>query len=202
MGQTDLLIKNGDISGLYLSQMFNFGPTFLNQTKPCLEMGRSFIVPEYQKKLHALSLLWKGIGAFIRKHPKYETMYGTVSLSRLHYNPQSVSAISVGLKMVPADLKPKKAMNLDIDPELKLYLEENKPNFSELGKVVKHLEGGKHGVPVLMKQYERLGAKFYTIGIDQNFNQTPGLLLSVNIKDTPPATLRKYMGDGDIKGLN
>ncbi|MEM7313692.1 MAG: lysophospholipid acyltransferase family protein, partial [Planctomycetota bacterium] len=65
MGQTDRLQEHAGIEGIYLSQMFNFGPQFINQTEPCLEMGRSFIVPKHQRSFYGLSLLWKGIGGFL-----------------------------------------------------------------------------------------------------------------------------------------
>ena len=135
----------------------------------------------------------EGIGAFILKFPQYQTLYGTVSLSRI-YKPQSTSAIGLGLPMTPADVQPTTPYTPQIDPELRLYIEKHSPNFLELTKIVRNLEEHQRDIPVLLKQYHRLGAKFYTLGVDQNFNQTPGLLLSVNINDTPPAVLKKYMG--------
>ncbi|MEI8617247.1 GNAT family N-acetyltransferase [Pseudoalteromonas sp. B193] len=92
IGQTDLLQKNSDVSALYLSQMFNFEPSFINQQQPCLEMGRSFIVQKHQGSYHGLLLLFKGIGAFMAQNPRYRTLYGTVSLSKL-YDPRSVAII-------------------------------------------------------------------------------------------------------------
>lgn len=65
LGQTDTLIDQTGVPGLYLSSMFEFGPRFQNRTGPCLELGRSFLIPEYQKSAHGLLLLWQGIGAWL-----------------------------------------------------------------------------------------------------------------------------------------
>jgi len=51
-------------------------------------------------------------------------------------------------------------------------------------------------VPVLMKQYEKMNARFYCIGIDSNFNHTPGLLLSVDLPNAPEKALKLYLADG------
>ena len=56
-------------------------------------------------------------------------------------------------------------------------------------------EDGKD-IPILMKQYQKLGARFYCIGIDNNFNHTPGLLLSVNLPEAPVKALKQYLAEG------
>jgi hypothetical protein len=54
-------------------------------------------------------------------------------------------------------------------------------------------EDGKD-IPVLLKQYHKLGATFHCTGIDVNFNNTPGLLLSVNLPKAPEKLLKLYLG--------
>lgn len=93
IGQTDHLQNNSDVSQLYLSQMFNFQEAFINQQQHCLEMGRSFIIEAQQTSFYGVLLLWKGIGAFVCQNPRYRTLYGTVSLSKL-YDPRSVTLIN------------------------------------------------------------------------------------------------------------
>ena len=73
MGQTDKLLAqyasdDQDLSPIYLSQMFQFQPAFINRSQPCLEMGRSFLIPEYQRSYQGLYLLWRGIGSFVCLH--------------------------------------------------------------------------------------------------------------------------------------
>lgn len=108
-GQTDQILQSQGTKGLYLSRMFHFGDDFCNRKEPCLEMGRSFLAPNYQRSYQGLHLLWRGIGEFLVKHPQYRSLYGTVSLSRL-YDPRSVSLMArafLGSEPVNRALKPK-----------------------------------------------------------------------------------------------
>jgi len=56
------------------------------------------------------------------------------------------------------------------------------------------VESGDREIPVLYRQYQKLGAKFYGLGLDKNFANTPGLLLSVDLSKTPEASLKRYIG--------
>jgi cephalosporin hydroxylase len=47
-----------------------------------------------------------------------------------------------------------------------------------------------------MKHYQRMGARFYCVGIDKSFNDTPGLLLSVDLPKAPEKALKQYLAEG------
>jgi hypothetical protein len=49
---------------------------------PALELGRSFIRAEYQRKPTSLALLWRGIGEYLVRIPRYKVLFGPVSISR------------------------------------------------------------------------------------------------------------------------
>lgn len=195
IGQTDLLLKKGGLSQLYLSQMFNFRPEFINQQRPCLEMGRSFIVEAHQNSYHGLLLLWRGIGAFVCQNPRYRTMYGTVSLSKL-YDPRSVSLINEVMVKSRADVDAKSFFESRLHPEVKAFVTENFLDINQLSSLIMAIEKDGKDIPVLLKQYAKLGAKFHCMGIDTNFNHTPGLLLSVDLPNAPDKLLKLYLGKG------
>ena len=201
IGQTDLLLKNGDISQLYLSQMFNFGSEFINQQQPCLEMGRSFIVGAHQKSFHGLLLLWKGIGAFVCQNPRYRTLYGTVSLSKL-YDPRSVALIDEIMVSDGNGVKAKALFDGQLHPEVTDYINTQPLRINQLSALVMGIEKDGKDIPVLLKKYHKLGAKFHCTGIDMNFNQTPGLLLSVDFPNAPEKLLNIYLGKGKECYLN
>lgn len=194
MGQTDKLLNTGGIDSLYLSKMFNFDSQFINQQQPCLEMGRSFIVLEHQRSFHGLLLLFKGISAFIYQHPEYQTLYGTVSLSK-QYDPLSVLLIEQFLVTKDETVTPKESFVHPIHHELTSYLENNPSDIETLDKLIKQIEPDGKGLPVLVKQYHQLGATFHCVAIDPNFASTPGLLLSVNLPEAPARLLKLYLGD-------
>ncbi len=193
IGQTDILQKEGDVSKLYLSQMFSFKPEFMNQQQPCLEMGRSFIVEAHQNSFYGLLLLWKGIGAYVCKNPRYRTLYGTVSLSKL-YDPRSVAVIDDVVVTEREGVEAKTPFKGNLHPEAQEFLNNNTLKLDQLSAVVEGIEADGKDIPVLLKQYHKLGAKFHCTGIDVNFNHTPGLLLSVDLPNAPEKLVKLYLG--------
>jgi len=193
IGQTDRLLDNADLSKLYLSQMFNFENNFINRQKPCLEMGRSFIVEAHQNSYHGLLLLWKGIGAFVCQNPQYRTLYGTVSLSKL-YDPRSVALMDKIMVKDREGVSAKFPFDSQLHPEVMEFIKSNSITSNQLSASVMAIENDGKDIPVLLKQYQKLGAKFHCTGIDQNFNHTPGLLLSVDLPNAPDKLLKLYLG--------
>jgi putative hemolysin len=195
IGQTDVLQRNRDLSQLYLSQIFRFQPDFINQQQPCLEMGRSFIIAAHQNSFYGLLLLWKGIGAFVCQNPHYRTLYGTVSLSKL-YDPRSVSLIN---EVIVSDVKgvtAKHPFQSRLHPEVTEFIASEKLKIKQLSTLITAIEDDGKDIPILLKQYHKLGAVFHCIGIDTNFNQTPGLLLSIDLPKAPDKLLKLYLGKG------
>ncbi|GAA0859484.1 GNAT family N-acetyltransferase [Aliiglaciecola litoralis] len=194
MGRTDILVKDGDLSQLYLARMFKFGAQFLNQTQPCLEMGRSFLIPEYQRSYQGLYLLWRGIGAFVCQFPHYRTLYGTVSLSKL-YTPLSVALIKHALVTPTQSVLPYTEFDFALHPELEDYAKQF-GLAGDLSALLACVEADGKDIPILAKHYQKLGAQFHALGIDTNFNDTPGLLLSVDLPKASERLLKLYLGDG------
>jgi len=201
IGQSDLLQKDGGVSQLYLSQMFKFGPEFINQQQPCLEMGRSFIIEAHQNSFYGLLLLWKGIGAFVCQNPQYRTMYGTVSLSKL-YDPRSVALMNVIMVTDGNGVMAKAPFDSLLPPEVKEFIGSESLTLAQLSALVTGIEKDGKDIPVLLKQYHKLGAKFHCTGVDVHFNHTPGLLLSVNLPEAPEKLLKLYLGSSKEDYLN
>jgi len=193
MGRTDQLLAQ-DIDQLYLSQIFHFSKDFVNQQKPCLEMGRSFIVSEHQRSFQGLLLLFRGILKFLNKFPQYRTFYGTVSLSR-QYKPLSVALIQRWLCKPTNNVSARFPFESPVIPQLEHYLASNEPRLEHLDWLIRQIEPDGKGLPVLLKKYHALGAQFHCIGIDKNFADTPGLLLSVDIDKSPKKLIQFYMGE-------
>nr|WP_136251084.1 lysophospholipid acyltransferase family protein [Ningiella ruwaisensis] len=198
MGRTDKLLQgqaNTDLSQLYLHKMFEFGENFANRKAPCMEMGRSFLIPEYQGSYQGLLLLWRGIGAFVSKFPQYRTLYGTVSISKL-YDARSVALIQHALIDSPGaqNVKPRNKLPFELHPEVADFFAQYDAS-KHLSAFLKVIEADAKDMPVLAKQYQKMGAKFHALGIDKSFNHTPGLLLSVDLSKAPEKLLKLYLGE-------
>lgn len=81
IGRTDKIINSIGVQGLYASTLFKIRPELMERIAPALEMGRSFIASEYQKKRSTLAVYGAGIGEYLYRHPQYRTLYGPVSIS-------------------------------------------------------------------------------------------------------------------------
>ena len=64
--------------GLYCSSLFSFEQPFLDHLNPGMELGRSFVSPDYQKSLGSLLGLWKGLATFVSRNPRYAKLFGPV----------------------------------------------------------------------------------------------------------------------------
>lgn len=194
MGRTDLLLAQTGPGGIYLSRMFDFGPEFHDPAAPALELGRSFIVPEHQKSFHALYLLWQGIGRYLAAHPQYRRLYGTVSLSR-QYDERAIGMLCDALVEPSADVRPRRPLATTIHPEWRDYRAAvGRPGLATLSAMVRSLDADGKDLPVLLRHYMKLGARFHCVGIDPNFNDTPGLLLSVDVPALGPKILGTFLG--------
>ncbi len=201
MGQIDRLLKNGDMKDIYLSKMFNFEGEFLEKIKQGVEMGRSFLIKREQKSIYGFFLLWRGIGEVMVRNPHYRYLYGTVSLSNI-YDPRSVAIIHrvlVGEKNI---VRPMTDIDIKIHPEVEEYIAARNPGIKELDNIIKSIEPEGKGIPVLVRQYHKLGARFVSIGSDIEFRRTPGMLLIVNTGESKAKTIQRYFGNNTDAYLN
>lgn len=82
----EMEIKDGQ-PNIATSHMFAFSERFLTEYLPnTLELGRSFVSPEYQhtrsnpKALYALDNLWDGLGALTVVYPQIKYLFGKVTM--------------------------------------------------------------------------------------------------------------------------
>ena len=91
LGPTAEILPRFGVRGLYSSTLFHFSAELFG-AGPAVELGRSFIRPEYQKQYAPLLLLWKGITRYVASHPECAVLFGAVSISN-DYNAASRSLL-------------------------------------------------------------------------------------------------------------
>ena len=195
MGRTDVLKSKYGKPGLYLSQMFDFDDAFHADNPPMLELGRSFVVPEHQKSFHALYLLWQGIGRYLVAHPQYRRVYGTVSLSR-QYDDRAIALLCDALIEPSPHIRALHPLTIEVHPEVRDFFNAEARELKTLAALVRGLDADGKDLPVLVKHYMKLGARFLCVGVDPNFNNTPGLLLELDVPALAPRALSTFFGDG------
>ena len=87
-GNTAEILAERGIKGLYTSTLFRFDERIFQKLGPALELGRSFVRPEYQRQYAPLLLLWKGIARLVARQPEIPVLFGAVSISN-DYNEAS-----------------------------------------------------------------------------------------------------------------
>jgi len=195
LGQTDVILAEQGVAGVYLAQMFDFTDSFFEGT-PLLEVGRSFIVPEYQKAHASLYLLWLGIGQFLVRHPQYRRLYGLVSMSRV-YDSRATAVVRDTLVEPLDQVRAKAPYKPELGEVWQDFMARQGPfTMRDVSKLVRGLEDDKRDVPVLIRHYHKLGAKFLEAAIDGNFNNTPGLLLRLDVAAMPQKYIKTYLGEG------
>jgi putative hemolysin len=163
--------------GFYISSLFRMKKEFSAVLQKSFELGRSFVIKEYQRHPLSLYLLWKGILWYLMKNPDYQYLIGPVSISN-DFSVQSKSLIVEFMKdnyfdpsfstfisprnkfKIPQKvLKRNKPIIKSIDDNIKtldLYLSEFQPSLS---------------LPVLMKKYLQMNGKIIGFNVDQGFNK-------------------------------
>ena len=81
MGLGKEIYKRYGIQGFYIQSLFKFEPELHGMMEQTIEMGRAFIVKEYQQKPMPLFLLWKGIVHTTLRYPEHKYLMGGVSIS-------------------------------------------------------------------------------------------------------------------------
>ncbi|MBI5764796.1 MAG: lysophospholipid acyltransferase family protein [Planctomycetes bacterium] len=204
MGQTDVLLKRFGADGLYTSTLFNYRPRLLEQLTPGLELGRSFVIPDYQRNFSPLLLLWKGIGRFVALHPRYRRLFGAVSISD-DFQSMTKQLLMAFLKANSFDhelaslVRPKKPPKVqrfrDAEPRCLATMVNDVADVEEL---VSEIESNRRNVPVLLRQYLKLNAKLLGFNIDPDFGDVLDGLVMVDLAKVDRTILNRYLGMDNV----
>lgn len=200
MGRTDKILQTLGAKGIYNSQFFRFSDKLLKVLAHGLEMGRAFICKEYQRHPASLDTLWMGIGHYLARHTEYRYLYGTVSISS-EYTPASRALMLTYLKT--------HCMNSDLMGEVSAFYPPTGAELKsedarlvstavkelrQLTGLVADVEPDSKSIPVLLRQYLRLGGRMLSFGIDNDFGGTLDCLVMVDMTQTPRRILDRYCG--------
>ncbi len=197
MGLADEILSRFGKKGLYTQSLFRYGTRLLQALNPAIELGRSFVRLEYQRSYAPLMLLWRGIGSFVERNPRYAVLLGAVSIST-RYDPASRQLIVEYLETntLQADLARHVKAKKRFPRKNKLYdareLSSLK-NVEELSRVIARIEPDAKGVPVLLRQYLKLGGRLLGFASDALFNDTLDGLIKVDLRESEPHMLARYM---------
>ena len=194
LGRTDLILAEFGFEGLYSSWLCEFEEPLLDYLNPALELGRSWVVPDYQRSIHALLGLWQGIGQFVARYPRYHKLFGAVSISD-DYSFISQNLIVRYLRRTKVDEtwgdRVRALLPFQDKPE---ELSQSFKSIEEVSACIAGNEPDGKGIPVLLRQYFKMNATLLDFAFDPSFMNGLDAMVLVDLKQAPARLLRKYMG--------
>ncbi|MEM6551720.1 MAG: GNAT family N-acyltransferase [Planctomycetota bacterium] len=200
LGLVDQLFAKQGVDGLYTHTLFDFDRRLIRQLGPCLELGRSFVHPDYQRSFSPLLLLWQGIARFVSRHPRYRRLLGPVSISA-EYTSMSrllLSRFLESTRSIPALgrlLRPRHPLHFPrstgYDPR---QFSSVVSGIDDINTLVSELESDGKSMPVLLRQYLKLGGKLLGFNVDPKFGNVVDGLILIDLYETEPRVLSRYMG--------
>ncbi len=194
VGLGDVLYRRYRKNGFYLNDLFKIHSNFSPILQSSMEMGRSFIRKEYQRKPLSLLLLWKGVNEFLRKvNYQYKYLIGPVSISN------SFSDLSKDLLVeyitknhfdaeLATMVKPRKRFKYQHKGEGKELRKMKIDDLNLLDGLIGDIEKNRSKVPVLLKKYLKQNAKIIAFNIDPKFNNSLDGFLVMNLDEVPRDT--------------
>ena len=207
LGQSDVLLSRRGKHGLYTRTLFNIRRRLLKQISPALEMGRSFVRPEYQRQFLPLMLLWRGIGTYVSRNPRYRNLFGPVSIDS-SYSSTSQRLLMDFLRQNNMDgrarlVRPKTPPSArripGFDPKAMSTVVRD---LGDLSGLIADIENDRRDIPILLRQYLKLGGVLLGFNVDPDFSNVLDGLILVDLVKTDRALLERYMGrDGAARFL-
>lgn len=199
MGMGSEIFPKYGIDGFYLHELFRFEPELYRMMRQSIEMGRAFIVKDFQQKPMPLFLLWKGIVHCTLRFPEHNYLIGGVSISN-KFSSFSKSMMIEFMKShyydpyVAQYVHPKKEFKVKLkDADKDFVFDETEADLNKFDKIIDELEPDNLRMPVLLKKYIKQNAKVVAFNVDPLFNNAVDGLMYIRIADLPESTVKPVM---------
>jgi putative hemolysin len=196
----DIMSRYGK-RGMYVSSLFKIKNGMNGTLQKSIELGRSYVVPEYQKARLPLFLLWKGILSVLLKHSDYQYLIGPVSISN-DYSHFSRQLIVSFIKRFYWDenlaqfVRPRSAFKINArEADISSLMSGVSDETNTLEKVIAELEPVNTKVPILIKKYMKQNAKIIGFSLDRNFADALDGLMILDIRDIPQESIANLRED-------
>ena len=194
MGLGDNILKQHGIQGFYTNSLFRMEDAMGPYLKKTIELGRSFVVEEYQRKAIPLLLLWKGILHVLITNPEYEYLLGATSIAG-KYTAVSKLIIANYLKKyhcnekLSAFIKSVNGMK-GIQTAFDLSLIENIESIELINKLILDIEDQERAIPVLIRKYLQINSCVLAFNVDHDFCDALDALMLLEVKEVPEEIIK------------
>lgn len=196
LGKGSDIIRKYGRKGFYTNTLFKMKDGIVPVLNNAIELGRSFIIPEYQNKRLPLFLLWRGIITVLLTNPQYCYIIGPVSISN-YYSKVSKSVIVAFIRQhyfnheLAAFIQPKKRFKVSpkIMEEAHTLLKTSGGDVRKLDKIIDDIEPAIRSAPVLLKKYIQQNARIIGFNVDPKFNEALDGLMILDFRHVNKNTL-------------
>ena len=199
LGLGRVLMNKHGLSGFYLAELFRFEPEISYMLNNTIELGRAFVVQDYQQRPMPLFLLWKGIIHATLRHPDHAYLMGSVSISN-QFSKFTKSLMIEFMRSHYYDpflaqyITPKKEFKVRLTAADKEFVfDETSADLNKFDKIIDELEPGNLRLPILIKKYIKQNARVVSFNVDPLFNNAIDGLMYIKIKDIPSSTVQPVL---------
>ncbi|QNP39820.1 lysophospholipid acyltransferase family protein [Lysobacter solisilvae (ex Woo and Kim 2020)] len=192
------------LAGFYTASLFDYADDALPRMREGMELGRSFVAPEYWGS-RSIDYLWQGIGAYLLRHPDVRYLFGPVSISAalpIEAREQIVAYYAryygscercAASKQPFAYRAAPPRFGDDLDAAMAFRVLRN--NLDALGATL----------PMLYKQYTDLcepgGARFLAFGVDPAFSDSVDGLIEVDLQRLRAKKRERYLVAAETRAV-
>lgn len=207
VGKGKDIIDRYGIKGFYINTLFKIRKDMLPVLYESIELGRSFVTEEYQRKPLPLFMLWKGILYFLIKNPEYRYLIGPVTISGKYTTVSKELIMKFILRNhwdaeLAQCVTPRSKYRVETnDPDVDIMVDASGSDIAMLDKMIGDIEPSSDKLPILLKKYISLNGRIIGFNIDPKFNMCLDGLLILDLFDVPMNTiesLSKEMNDDTI----
>ena len=204
VGEGWVIMERFGPRGFYIHSLFRMRKGFEPVLRKGLELGRSFIHPDYQRQRMPLFLLWKGILSFLIQSPEARYILGPVTISS-DYQRYSRALIMAFVRRHFWDehwsrfIKPRKPFAFEerrVDTDA--LLESAQDDVKQLDRILADIEPSHAASPVLLKKYLHQNARILGFNRDPLFNNALDGLMLLDVNDLPAETVESLQREFEL----
>ncbi len=190
----------GGIQGIYTASLYRYKQEAARLLSGCMELGRSFIVPKYQREVHALRILLAGLSVSTLTIPGADCFLGPVSISDDY--PKFYKSLIV--RFLERDFQIPETQRLVEPPHpfIPDFLSVNpddllqaipKGDIDHFDRLLASLSDGRFRLPVLVRKYFSCSARLACFNVDPDFRNSLDGLILLRLSDFPIQILRSIL---------
>ncbi|HRG67951.1 MAG TPA: GNAT family N-acetyltransferase [Saprospiraceae bacterium] len=192
IGEGHNLIPGFGKKGFYISTLFKIKNEFIPVLAESVELGRSFIIPEYQKSNHLLMLMWKVLFEYIISNPKNRYIIGPVSISEAYSKISRLLIVDYMTKYYLHNefnqyIKPRKPFRyIEIKKTETIIVRNFEHDITKFDQLISEIQANGMKLPVLLRQYIKQNAKVLAFNRDPKFQNVLDSLLILDCQEINP----------------